>query len=91
MATKRFRDISTFPVKDGNRLYVASYDGSLFCLNIQDGQTLWKIDGGGHTPVTIEKNNLFYSNSDGFVMALDKMSGKKLWHFKVKRGVAFPT
>ena len=85
---KRFRDINTFPVKDGSRLYVGGYDGFLFCLNIQTGNIIWKIDGGGYTPVTIEGDHLFYSDSNGFVRALDKMSGKTLWHLKLKKGVA---
>ncbi len=85
---KRFQDIDAFPVKEGNRIYISSYDGNLFCLNARTGQTLWKVEGGGHTAVTIEGDRLFYSTSSGFVKALDKKSGKELWKIKLIHGVA---
>ena len=85
---KRFRDIDAFPVRDGDLLYISSYDGHLFCIDSRNGQTIWKVDEGGYTAVTLEGSRLFYSTSNSFVIALDKRSGKELWRIKLKKGVA---
>ena len=68
-SNKKFRDIDASPVRDGNHLYVPSYDGHLFRLDL-NGEVLWRVDGGSYTPVTIKGNNLFYSSSNGFIFCL---------------------
>ena len=85
---KRFKDIDSFPVRDGNRIYVSSYDGHLFCLDLKSGNTIWKVEEGSHNPVTIRGDRLFYATSSRLVMALDKVSGKELWRIPIKKGVA---
>ena len=87
-SNKRFRDLDASPIRDGNHLYISSYDGHLFCLDLKTGKTIWKAEGGGHTPVTIEGKNLYYSSSNGSILALDKLSGKEIWRFNLEEGIA---
>ena len=85
---KRFRDVDSSPVSDGQRIYVSSFDGALYCLNPKDGSIYWKVEEGGYAPVLIVKDTLYYSTSNGKVMALDRASGKVKWTRDGVQGVA---
>ncbi|WP_374027221.1 PQQ-binding-like beta-propeller repeat protein [Bdellovibrio bacteriovorus] len=85
---KRFRDIDATPVVDGNQLYVAGYDDKLYCLSVDKGEVLWRIEGGGYSGVTVVGDKLIYPTTNGEVQALNKASGDKLWSYKLKDGIA---
>ncbi len=79
------------PSADGDRVYAMSGQGVMFCANAATGKEMWKAkmsDFGGKTP------NWGYTESplvdgkqvictpgeeQGTLLALDKMTGKKLW------------
>lgn len=84
----RFKDVDSKAVVDGDRIYVSSYDGQLFCLNKADGRTLWTYEEGGYSPVTIEGDALYYAGSMGKVIALEKVSGKLIWSKKLDKSIA---
>jgi outer membrane protein assembly factor BamB len=84
----RFKDIDSKAVVDGDKLYVSSYDGQLFCLGTSDGRTIWSYEEGGYSPVTIEGDLLFYASSTGSVIALDKNSGQQRWKKTVEKSIA---
>ncbi|AFY01686.1 outer membrane protein assembly factor BamB family protein [Bdellovibrio bacteriovorus] len=85
---KRFRDIDATPVVEGNQLYVAGYDDKLYCLSVDKGEVLWRIEGGGYSGVTIVGDKLIYPTTNGEVQALNKASGDKLWSYTLKDGIA---
>ncbi|AHZ84524.1 PQQ-binding-like beta-propeller repeat protein [Bdellovibrio bacteriovorus] len=85
---KRFRDIDATPVVEGNQLYVAGYDDKLYCLSVDKGEVLWRIEGGGYSGVTVVGDKLIYPTTNGEVQALNKASGDKLWSYKLKDGIA---
>lgn len=84
----RFKDVDSKAVVDGDRVYVSSYDGQLYCLSSGDGRTLWSNEEGGYSAVTIEGDTLYYASSMGKVIALDKGSGKLIWSKKINRSIA---
>lgn len=85
---KRFRDIDATRVVEGNQLYVAGYDDKLYCLSVDKGEVLWRIEGGGYSGVTVVGDKLIYPTTNGEVQALNKASGDKLWSYKLKDGIA---
>lgn len=85
---KRFRDVDATPVVDGDRIFISSYDGGLYALSVKDGTTLWIIEEGGYDQVAIRKNILFFSTSEGEVLAADKASGKIHWRVKNPKGIS---
>lgn len=85
---KKFKDIDTTALVDGDRLYVAGYDDRLYCLSAASGEILWKHEAGGYAGLTLQGNKIFYPTSDGFLKALDKTSGKELWSIPVRDGIA---
>src|SRR5690606_31429106 len=64
---KRFKDIDSTPVIDGNLLYVSGYDDRLYCIDAQRGEIIWKIDGGGYYGITIDSDRIYYPTSGGEV------------------------
>lgn len=79
------------PTVDGNRVYALSGQGFLICVNVLDGKTLWTTsmkDFGGKTPgwgytesvlVDGDKVVCMPGGAQGAMLALDKLTGKKLW------------
>ncbi len=85
---KRFRDIDSTPVVDGEFVYVTGYDSHLYCVKFQTGELVWKSEPGGFGKVLIKGDRLFYSSSAGEVLAIDKKSGSPIWRYKLSEGIA---
>lgn len=80
------------PTVDGDRVYVLSGTGDLACIKIADGSVLWKVTMaslGGKIPnwgytesVLVDGNKVVCTpgGAKGTVAALDKMTGKVVWH-----------
>lgn len=84
----RFRDVDSKPVIDGDKLYISSYDGQLYCLSIKNGEQIWVVEEGGFNPVTLSGNTLYYSTSTSKVLAINKLSGTVIWAKSIKGSVA---
>jgi outer membrane protein assembly factor BamB len=85
---KRFRDIDSTPVVDGEFIYVTGYDSHLYCVRLDTGDLVWKAEPGGFGSVLVGGDRLFYSSSKGEVLAIDKKNGNPLWKFKLSEGIA---
>ncbi|MCB0421961.1 MAG: PQQ-binding-like beta-propeller repeat protein [Bdellovibrionales bacterium] len=81
----RFRDVDSSPVHFDNKIYVASFDGSLFSID-KEGNVLWRSEGGAASDLLVTDNRIYYSTTDGRVVALDRLSGKLIWEKKNLRG-----
>jgi len=85
---KRFRDVDSSPIVEGDRIFVTSFDGGLYCLNRADGRILWSVNEGGDTSPVLTADHIFYSTSDGQVKSLDRNSGKEVWNIDLKGKIA---
>lgn len=85
---KRFKDVDTSPVVDGDRLYVAGYDDRLYCLSASNGSILWRHEAGGYAGLTVVGPRIYYPTSGGELRALEKESGKLIWSVNVPEGIA---
>lgn len=85
---KRFRDIDSTAVVDGEFVYATGYDSHLYCVRLKTGDLVWKSEPGGFGKVLIKEDRLFYSSSNGEVLAIDKKNGNSLWRYKLEEGVA---
>lgn len=84
----KFKDVNGTAVVDGDSIYVSSYDDSLYKLSASDGQIQWRVEKGGHAPVTVLGERVIYPTSEGELLALEKSTGNLVWTYKVKDGIA---
>ena len=85
--SRRFRDIDAKPVIEGGRLYIAGFDEAFYCLNADTGSLIWSHDQGGFSAATLSGEFVYYTTTDGYVLALDKASGKVKWSYKLREGL----
>lgn len=85
---KRFRDIDSAPVIDGEFVYVTGYDSHLYCVRLDTGTLAWKAEPGGFGSVLVDGERLFYSSSKGEVLAINKKDGAVKWRYRLSEGIA---
>jgi outer membrane protein assembly factor BamB len=67
-----------FQTEDGI-LYVATYQGRIAAVSLQDGSTLWSRDMSSYTGLAVGANVVVVSDAAGLVWALDRRTGATLW------------
>lgn len=68
------------PVRHGDRLCAASYDGAVGCYQL-DGKKLWKtkIKGNILAATGVDDNSVFVVDADGWLIALAAEDGAEVW------------
>ena len=82
------------PAISGDRIFVGSCVGDLYCVNASDGKTIWyeaiEIDPAwymtGDSPLVYEDKVFISSFSDGTLYAFD-FNGSKLWNITTGGGI----
>jgi polyvinyl alcohol dehydrogenase (cytochrome) len=82
------------PTIIGDRLYVTTEVGQIFCLNADTGCTYWTINGGAAVRAAINigplpsgsqaKYALYFGDEKSNVQAVDAATGKLLWKTKIE-------
>lgn len=86
-------DIGADPIVENNVAYLASYQGSIAALSLENGEFLWQTNASVYKNVVMNGNSLFYSDSNDILWSLDKRNGKVNWKnssFKA-RGITEPS
>lgn len=81
----KFTDVDATPVRNGELLYVPSYDGALYALT-RSGEIKWRADVGGSRSVSFDGELLYVPSSDGRIYAIQRATGKTVWQFELDRG-----
>ena len=76
--------IRSRPACQGDKVYVASIDGTIHCLKQKNGeaQLEWKTKVGTHpifSDLTLSKENLFITSSDLYLYCINTKNGKVRW------------
>jgi outer membrane protein assembly factor BamB len=82
----KFTDVDAHPILEDGIIYIPSYDGALYALKRNGGDTIWRFDAGGSKDVVIDGDTVFLPSSEGTVYALQKSTGRPLWKFDLDRG-----
>ena len=77
-------DVDATPIVTEDKIYVASYDGSLYAFKRQDGASIWELKDGSAYGATLEGDTLYYSSGEGYLYALDAKDANIKWRTKVK-------
>ncbi len=84
---KRFRDIDAKATIVDGKIYIASFDQGLTCLDAEKGSIYWQHDQGGYSAATVYGDQIYYTSTDGNVISLDKDSGKLAWRYPLASGL----
>jgi eukaryotic-like serine/threonine-protein kinase len=87
--------IRSTPAVNKNIVYVGSFDGDLYAIDAVSGQLKWRFETeGSHlnsaefgfdrksiqsSPAVTADNKVIFGSRDGFIYAVDAMTGKELW------------
>jgi outer membrane protein assembly factor BamB len=85
---KRLDAVSeTSPIIVGDRIYVADYNGKVYCLRDGDGSTVWTFTAGGAVKgaIAYDRGRIFFGAYDGRLYALRASDGKVVWRAQSNR------
>jgi outer membrane protein assembly factor BamB len=85
---KKFRDIDSDPVIDGDFVYIAGFDDQTYALRAATGDIVWSVKQGGYGQLLMNGDHLYLASSDSKILKLKKESGDTVWTFTMKQGVA---
>jgi outer membrane protein assembly factor BamB len=75
----RIVDIDGDPIVVNGVVYAASYQGSIVALELETARTIWSKDLSTSSDISVDRRNLYVTDADGNVWALDRRSGASLW------------
>lgn len=76
---ERIADVTSNPVIDGRMICAVAFQGRVACFEIQSGNALWARDMSSIAGLTMDARNLYVSDVNGAVHALDKNTGSYIW------------
>jgi len=76
---QRIVDVDANPVVDQGLLYAASYQGRLVAVSLQDGHVLWNRGMSTYAGMAVDSSQVFVTDADSEVWAIDRRSGRSLW------------
>ena len=75
----RIVDIDGNPLIVNGVVYAASYQGIIVALDLETARTLWTKELSSSSDMGVDINNLYVTDADGNVWALDRRNGASLW------------
>jgi outer membrane protein assembly factor BamB len=85
---KKFRDLDSDPLLEGDFMYVAGYDDRIYCLRAATGETVWTSPYGGYGSILLAGDRLYVASTNNEFLALQKETGQKVWSYPLKDGIA---
>ena len=76
---ERVADVAGVPVLDDTRVCAAVYQGRTGCVETLSGNVLWSREISSPDGVAVDTKNVYVTDVEGNVFALDKTNGATLW------------
>lgn len=76
---ERIADVTSTPVADDKQVCAAAYQGRVACFDLRTGNLIWARELSSATGITMDDHNLYVTNDQGEVVALEKTRGANLW------------
>ena len=75
----RIVDIDANPLVVNGVVYAASYQGRIIAMDLETARTIWSRDLSSSSDMSVDRRNLYVTDAEGNVWALDRRSGASLW------------
>lgn len=76
---ERMVDIDSEPVIIGSDIYVATFQGRLASVTLEDGRISWTRDISSYAGLTADENNIYITDDQSNIWALERASGNSVW------------
>ena len=76
---ERLVDIDGGMILMGRILYAVTYQGKLVAINAMEGKLVWSKDMSSYAGIAADERQVYVTDSDSNVWAVDRFSGSKLW------------
>lgn len=76
---ERVSDITSLPIVDDSQVCAVAFQGRLACFDADQGGALWSRDVSSDKGLSMSRKYLYLTDTDGTVLALDKLSGSSYW------------
>jgi outer membrane protein assembly factor BamB len=76
---ERVADIVSIPVRSGNIVCAAAFQGRVSCFDANSGNSLWSRDMSSSAGLDADAQYIYVTDEKGAVHALDRNSGASVW------------
>lgn len=76
---ERLIDIDADPIIKNNTAYLASYQGFIGAISLDDGHFIWKKNGSVYKNMVLNNNTLYVTDSHDVIWSLDRRTGQVNW------------
>lgn len=76
---ERISDITSLPAVDDNQVCAVAFQGRTACFDAVQGGTLWSRDFSSDKGVSLSGANLYISDADSNIIAVERGTGSSLW------------
>jgi outer membrane protein assembly factor BamB len=76
---QRMVDVDASAVIRDGVLYVTSFQGQMAAVGLRDGRLLWNRDMSAYAGIAVDSQQVYVSDEESDVWALDRGSGASLW------------
>lgn len=84
---ERMVDIDGDPRVEGSQVFATSYQGRVAGIALGDGNIAWTRDISSYNGVGLDEANVYVSDSDGRLWALDRSNGATVWRQEALDGL----
>ena len=80
---QQWKAVASSPAVVDGRVFVGSYDGSVYSLDAESGALLWSFPTGStvHSSPAVADGKVFVGSYDGKIYSLDENSGDLIWSY----------
>jgi len=76
---ERMVDIDSEPVIIGNDIYVATFQGRLASVTLENGRITWTRDISSYAGLTADEKNIYITDDQSIIWALERSTGNSVW------------
>jgi outer membrane protein assembly factor BamB len=76
---ERLVDIDADPIVDDGVVFVVTFQGRVAAVELLSGKVTWRRDMSSHSGLGLSARNLFITDAQSFVWAIDRETSASLW------------
>ena len=79
---ERMVDIDSQPTIVDGTVYIATFQGHMAAVQLESGRILWSNDLSSYAGFSADEQNIYVTDEDSHVRALDRFNGAALWELE---------